>query len=95
MGLCPEPGKVTNRLGPLLDLSPKSFARTVRFVKVYQQLVTGQGNDLLALVITHGYYDQTHFTKEFRCFTHHTPTQRDAFRAPNLHQNARQWEVWN
>jgi AraC-like DNA-binding protein len=61
------------RFNSLLGISPKFFARTVRFVKVYQQMVLGQGGDLMELALRHGYYDQNHFIKEFKYFTHHTP----------------------
>jgi AraC-like DNA-binding protein len=83
------------RFNSLLGLSPKLFARTVRFVKVYQQMVLGQGDDLMELAIRHGYYDQNHFIKEFKYFTHHTPTQQDTLWDPNIYHTARRWDIWN
>jgi AraC-like DNA-binding protein len=53
-------------------------------------MARGQVADLLGLAIAHGYYDQNHFIKEFKYFTHHTPTQQDTLWDPNIHWDARQ-----
>ena len=78
------------RFNSLLGIAPKSFARTVRFVEVHQQMVMGQVDDLLGLAVAHGYYDQNHFIKEFKYFTHHTPTQQDTLWDTNIQKNAKQ-----
>lgn len=53
-------------------LSPKKFARIVKFNYVYQQLLTSKLRDVHDIIFKAGYFDQAHFSKEFKYFTHST-----------------------
>ncbi len=56
-----------------MGVSPKEYARLNRFLHAYFDLQATVGNDLMGTAIRHGFYDQNHFTKEFKQFTHQTP----------------------
>jgi AraC-like DNA-binding protein len=56
-----------------LGISPKQYARLQRFINAYAALLNNNGKDLLSIAINNGYYDQHHFTKEFRRFTGQAP----------------------
>ena len=55
--------------------SPKEFSRLIRFIHTYFHYKKVGITDLLDVAIANGYYDQTHFIKEFKHFTGYTPTQ--------------------
>lgn len=56
-----------------IGLSPKEYARLLRFIHSYSDVLEGQG--LLDIAINNGYYDQNHFSKEFRKFTGKPPRE--------------------
>lgn len=58
-----------------IGISPKEFARLQRFINAYSDLVTRKGEDLLMIAIDNGYYDQTHFTKEFKRIAGKSPME--------------------
>ncbi|MDR1328372.1 MAG: helix-turn-helix domain-containing protein [Oscillospiraceae bacterium] len=58
-----------------LGLSPKAFARCVRFQKVIGVMNSARRPGLAELSADAGYYDQPHFTKEFREMTGMTPRE--------------------
>ncbi|GAA4462198.1 helix-turn-helix domain-containing protein [Nibrella saemangeumensis] len=62
------------RFQTYLGLSPKEFARLNRFIHTYFSFRRQGLQDLLGLAVENGFYDQTHFNKEFRYFTNQTPT---------------------
>jgi AraC-like DNA-binding protein len=55
--------------------TPKEYARLIRFMHTYLDFRRDLSADLMQLAINNGYYDQSHFIKEFRHFTGYTPTQ--------------------
>lgn len=55
-------------------VSPKTFARIVRFLSVKQQLKTLSNPHLLSLALDNGFYDHAHLTREFRAFAGESPT---------------------
>jgi AraC-like DNA-binding protein len=56
-------------------LSPKFYARVIRFQRAIKML-SGEGDvDLAEITFACGYYDQSHFTHEFIDFTSQPPTQ--------------------
>jgi AraC-like DNA-binding protein len=57
-----------------LGMSPKLFARIARFHRAYKYLEAGKYVSMADLTYTLGYYDQTHFIKDFKQFAHLTPT---------------------
>jgi AraC-like DNA-binding protein len=56
-----------------VGLSPKALAGIFRFQKFYQQLVRGLPYDALKGELHDYYYDQAHFTKEFKRMTGYSP----------------------
>jgi AraC-like DNA-binding protein len=56
-----------------VGLSPKEYARVRRLQAALRHLRTGAGGAEIAAGI--GYFDQSHFVREFRSFTGMTPTQ--------------------
>jgi len=57
-----------------VGVSPKTFARIVRFLHLKQQLKTKSYPHLLSLALENGFYDHAHLTKEFRAFSGESPT---------------------
>ena len=58
-----------------LGLPPKLLARLLRFQRALESLRSGAPPDLARLALDLGYYDQPHFTREFRAFAGITPTE--------------------
>ena len=58
-----------------VGLSPKVLAGIFRFQKFYRKWAQGQSFDLIKNALYDDYYDQAHFTKEFRKMTGYTPRQ--------------------
>ena len=56
-----------------VGFSPKVLARIFRFQRFYRKWAKGQSFDLLKKDIYDYYYDQSHFTKEFREMTGYSP----------------------
>lgn len=54
-------------------ISPKEYARLQRFLHAYFHLRNTNGRDLMGTAVRNGYYDQNHFTKEFRQFAGKSP----------------------
>lgn len=59
----------------IVGMTPKMFARTVRFQRAYTLLTSPPRNDLISIALLTGYYDQAHFTHEFSEFTGTSPSQ--------------------
>jgi AraC-like DNA-binding protein len=56
-----------------VGLSPKTFARIVRFQSVVRRIETVESADLLDTALDFGYYDQSHMIREFREFSGKSP----------------------
>jgi AraC-like DNA-binding protein len=56
-----------------VGLPPKAMARLVRFQRALAALRAGTRLDLAQLALDLGYYDQAHFTREFRAYSGLTP----------------------
>jgi AraC-like DNA-binding protein len=56
-----------------LGVSPKVFARMLRFGRVVRALRIGQAADLADLAVRAGYHDQSHLTRDVREFAGTTP----------------------
>lgn len=66
------------RFKEITGTSPKCFQKTARFQRILKSAVlTGSPPDLEKILDT-GYYDQSHFIKDFKNFTNHSPS--DYFR---------------
>ena len=63
-----------------VGITPKRVARIYRFARMILSVDAGLPVDWPALAHAAGYYDQAHFSQEFKEFTGHTPTQYLALR---------------
>jgi AraC-like DNA-binding protein len=63
------------RFQRVVGVSPKFFARTLRFEQAQRSLMFDPEADLTGLAYQCGYFDQAHFIKEFREFTGKTPSE--------------------
>jgi AraC-like DNA-binding protein len=71
-----DPRYIERTFGAMIGMTPKRYARVIRFKHAYHELVTGR----VPAEVVHldGYYDRSHFNKEFRSFIGATPTARMA-----------------
>lgn len=79
--VCREEGYSISRLErhmrKIVGLSPKQFQRIVRFNKVLQYIRQNRSNCNWSQIASRfGYYDQTHFIKEFKHFYGKTPSEQ-------------------
>ena len=58
-----------------IGTTPKSFSRTTRFLNLCHNLKLYENNTLSQLTAECGYYDQSHFIKDFKDFTSFTPKE--------------------
>ena len=56
-----------------VGMPPKRYARVVRFHRAVSALVSAPETAGAAFAVHHGYYDQAHFTGEFKAFTGWAP----------------------
>lgn len=64
--------KLERHFKEIMSISPKKYAKIIRFQKAIRKGV--QSTDLMDIAISLGYYDQSHFIKEFKSFTGYTPS---------------------
>ncbi|MEO3927636.1 helix-turn-helix domain-containing protein [Micromonosporaceae bacterium B7E4] len=83
-GLCEDAGvsstHLAHRFRQIVGLTPKRLARTYRFAKVVLNVDAAAAVDWGELAFRAGYFDQSHFVKDFRTFTGCTPTAYLALR---------------
>ena len=63
-----------------VGVTPKRVARIYRFARLILSVDARRPADLAELAHTAGYFDQAHFSREFKDFTGHTPTEYLALR---------------
>jgi AraC-like DNA-binding protein len=66
---------LAQRFKHLIGVTPKRLARTYRFTAAVLSINPAEPVDWGDLAAAAGYYDQAHFSHEFREFTGLTPTQ--------------------
>jgi AraC-like DNA-binding protein len=76
----------------VIGVSPKFFARTLRFEQAQRRLMFDAETDLTQLAYQCGFFDQAHFIKEFRAFTGKTPSEY-AHEMRNLQQALKSKDV--
>jgi AraC-like DNA-binding protein len=67
--------QLQRRFEQAIGVSPKFYARTIRFEQAQRRLMFHPQTDLTQLAYDCGFFDQAHFIKEFRAFTGRTPSQ--------------------
>ena len=72
----------TARFTERAGLSPKTFARILRFDRAKQLLAAPAGPSLSEVALACGYYDQAHLNRDFRAFAGCTPVELMARRLP-------------
>jgi transcriptional regulator GlxA family with amidase domain len=63
-----------------IGMTPKQYARVIRFKRHYQALIAGAAKPRSLSANLDGFYDQSHFNREFRFFTGVAPTTKLAGR---------------
>lgn len=58
----------------ILGLNPKMFSRIVRFRTIHKQIQSQSTNKYLDIALNAGYFDQSHFIREYKDFTGISPT---------------------
>ena len=66
---------VTERFRRQVGVSPKAYARVLRFRRAVALLGAGRERALADVAIACGFYDQSHFTREFVALAGCTPTE--------------------
>jgi AraC-like DNA-binding protein len=56
-------------------ISPKFYARLVRFQRAVALITANPHHTLLDIVFTCGYFDQAHFTHDFKAFSGQSPNE--------------------
>jgi AraC-like DNA-binding protein len=83
-GLCEDAGVSTTHLAhrfkQIVGITPKRLARTYRFAKVVFSVDAAAPVDWGDLAFRAGYFDQSHFVKDFQTFAGCTPTAYLALR---------------
>jgi AraC-like DNA-binding protein len=69
--LCPQ--HFERKFKSAVGISPKKFARIVRFKHTLRCLGNDPYNDLLTVAVACGYYDHAHLIKDFKTFSGNTP----------------------
>jgi len=56
-----------------MGMTPKAFLRLARLQRVIRSIVLAERSGVLDAAFAQGYYDQSHFIREFKEFTNETP----------------------
>lgn len=70
------------RFSDAVGMTPKRYARIVRFKHSYHRLIAAGGRPSAGFHLD-GFYDQSHFNREFRFFTGAAPSAKLADRMPS------------
>lgn len=72
-GLCER--QIERKFKERIGMSPKSFLRVVRFNACLDELRKNRTDTTITILHSCGYYDQTHFIKEFKHFAELLPSE--------------------
>lgn len=67
--------RLLDRFGEQVGVSPKAYARLMRFRRALELLDRGVGHPLIDVAVVAGYYDQAHFNRDFRAMAGCTPSE--------------------
>ncbi|MCL2414078.1 MAG: helix-turn-helix domain-containing protein [Bacteroidales bacterium] len=85
--ICLSQRHFERRFKTAIGVSPKMFAKIIRFTHTIQDIVKYPEKDLLTIALERGYYDGTHLMKEIKSFSGDTPTdvrkKREVYYAPD------------
>lgn len=73
---------VERRFCAATGMTPKRYARVIRFKHSYHQLISGAARGANSPYLD-GFYDQSHFNREFKFFTGSSPSAKVLGRMPN------------
>lgn len=68
-----HPRKLERIFNKFIGTSPKQFLRLSRFQQIVRKLLVSPQADLTALAHEFGFFDQAHFSKDFKAFTGSSP----------------------
>ncbi len=80
--------QLERRFKELIGMTPKSFARLIRYEAVRNRLYLHPSTPLVDLVYEFGYTDQAHLTHDFKSFTSVTPGEFAAYVRLHFDPNA-------
>jgi transcriptional regulator GlxA family with amidase domain len=72
--VCLSPRHFERKFKSAIGISPKTFAKIIRFKYALKCLKTNPLQDLLSIAVACGYYDHTHLIKDFKTLSGNTPT---------------------
>ncbi|HCR90852.1 MAG TPA: hypothetical protein DIW50_10430 [Prolixibacteraceae bacterium] len=67
------PKNLERKFASLVGQSPKQFSRVIRFWEVMTGLTLKQSHYLTEYAYNNGYFDQSHFIREFKSYSGYTP----------------------
>lgn len=67
--------KLERLFNKFLGINPKTYIRIIRFNSVINQYKSAEVSNLTQLGLQNGFFDQSHFIREFKQFTSLTPKQ--------------------
>jgi AraC-like DNA-binding protein len=67
--------KIQRSFREAVGISPKLYARMVRFESLHNELLSSGKIDWLNIAVKYNFFDQSHLTKEFQFFTGHSPQE--------------------
>lgn len=80
-------------------ITPKKFVRIARFQKTIKEIISNQSEEnYLPIVLDHGYYDQSHFIKEFNSLVGKAPKEyfkKDIYSVKYFNESSYNWEQQN
>ena len=70
-----SPRQLERRFASRVGISPKAFARTIRFQSLFRMLGDEAGQRFADLALAAGYFDQAHLSRDFRELSGQAPRQ--------------------
>lgn len=67
--------QLVRKFSSAIGLSPKQLSKTIRLQATLKTLLTNEKSKLTDLAYENEYYDQSHFIKDFKEFTGHSPKE--------------------